>query len=110
MNADIVFSILSRVPDRLARAQSGAAFAPAQIGCRYPERVAHLAGFLNWMSPLHELTREDQRILGLLNAAGRPVHAADEEAFDDELDAELAGDEPLPGAAGPAEQAEELAA
>jgi hypothetical protein len=31
------------------------------------------------MTPLSPLTLDDQRVLGLVNAAGRPVHAADME-------------------------------
>jgi hypothetical protein len=38
--------------------------------------------FLNWMSPLNPITKDDQRVLGLLNANGRPVHAADLEEDD----------------------------
>jgi hypothetical protein len=44
---------------------------------RYPERLPHIARLLNWLTPLYALTLDDQRILGLVNAAGRPVHSSD---------------------------------
>lgn len=44
---------------------------------RHPERIAFLARTLSWLTPLATLGPDDQRLLGLVNAAGRPVHAAD---------------------------------
>lgn len=44
---------------------------------RYPERLPHIARLLNWLTPLYSLTLDDQRMLGLVNAAGRPVHSSD---------------------------------
>ena len=41
--------------------------------------MVHLTKFLQWLSPLDALSREDQQVLGLLSASGRPVHAGDEE-------------------------------
>jgi hypothetical protein len=83
MDAAFVSKILSMIPDRAMRTQLGAPFLPdfssAPGGSRYQERVRHLAKFLNWLSPLSALDKEDQKILGLLNAAGRPVHGADAE-------------------------------
>lgn len=89
MDASVVSRILSLIPDRIARAQTGLPFLPEAGALRYPERVAHLATFLHWLSPLAELGKDDQQALGLLNAAGRPVHAIDlmgEEAGEDEGD------------------------
>jgi hypothetical protein len=84
MNAAMINRIVSLIPERVARLPSGVAFTPAGASaCRYPERLAHLAQFLSWMSPLNPITKDDQRVFGLLNAAGRPVHAADLE--EDEL-------------------------
>jgi hypothetical protein len=83
MNAAMINRIVSLIPERVARLPSGAAFTPEASACRYPERVVHLAQFLNWISPLNPITKDDQRVFGLLNAAGRPVHAADLE--EDEL-------------------------
>ena len=84
MNAAMINRIVSLIPERVARLQSGAVFTPAETSaCRYPERIAHLAPLLGWMSPLNPITKDDQQVLGLLGANGRPVHAADLE--EDEL-------------------------
>jgi hypothetical protein len=85
MNAGTVSRVLSLIPDRTARAQSGAAFLLEGSSCRHPERLAHLSKFLNWLSPLDALSKDDQRELGLLAANGRPMQASDDE---DEADIE----------------------
>ena len=94
MNAAIVSRTLSLIPDRVARVQSGSLFDPAAQGaCAHPERVTHLAQFLNWLGPLHEVTKDDLRILGLLTPYGKPAidHSLDEEGeLDPALDAEPA--------------------
>ena len=86
MNAATISSIVSLIPERIARFQTGGAFAPGTTSSRYPDRFSHLVQFLNWMSPLASITKEDQRILGLLHANGRPVHANE---MEDEEGAEL---------------------
>jgi hypothetical protein len=83
MNASTVHRIISLIPVRVARAQSGALF--TMIGaCRHPERIAYLSRYLQWLSPLNPVSRDDQQKLGLLLANGRPVHAGD---IEDEADA-----------------------
>jgi hypothetical protein len=78
MNAAKVFGLISLIPDRTVRLPSGALFSDAQAAaCKYPERVAHLRRFLGWLGPLDPLSKEDQQILGLRAANGRPIHAAD---------------------------------
>ncbi len=77
MKAAMIDRIVSLVPERVARQPSGAAFTPAASACRHPERIAHLVEFLSWTSPLYPITKFDQRVLGLLNEQGRPVHATD---------------------------------
>jgi hypothetical protein len=80
MNAAMINRVVSLIPERTARTLSGAVLMdPDAAVCRFPERLAHLVQFLGWMSPLNPITKDDQRVLGLLNAAGRPVHAADME-------------------------------
>lgn len=86
MKATIPSSIVSLIPARVARVQSGTTFLPAANSCRYFERVEHLSEHLQWLSPLHLLTTEDQQLLGLRAANGRPLHAADVE---DDADVEL---------------------
>jgi hypothetical protein len=83
MNASTVHCIISLIPERVARAQSGALFTMTGA-CRHPERIAYLSRYLQWLSPLNPVSRDDQQLLGLLLANGRPVHAGDVE---DEADA-----------------------
>ena len=88
MNASTVHRIISLIPERVARARSGALF--TMIGaCRHPERIAYLSCYLQWLSPLNPVSRDDQRLLGQLLADGRRVHAGDVE---DEADVEPQGD------------------
>ncbi len=80
MNASSVLRIVSLIPERVARMRSGTRFSASSPGaCRYPERLAHLARFLRWFSVLDPISKEDQTVLGLLNASGRPAHAGDED-------------------------------
>lgn len=79
MEAAKVWQLIDRVPDRVARAQSGAAFVASATSCVHPERLALLAEFLHWLSPLYATTRDDQTRLGLF--AHKPAQA---EAEDDE--------------------------
>ncbi len=80
MNAAAVFRMLSLVPDRMGRTQSGAAFLLEGCSCKHPDRLSHVSKFLHWLSPLDALTKDDQRTLGLIAANGRPVLAADDDA------------------------------
>jgi hypothetical protein len=87
MNAAKIAQVLSYVSERQPHVQSGSTFALEGSSCRYPERLAHLAPLLHWLTPLYPMTLEDQQALGLVGANGRALHAADE-------DADLALDEP----------------
>jgi len=89
MNAAIVARTLSLIPDRVARVQSGSTFDPAAPACcAHPDRITHLAQFLNWLGPLHPVTKDDLRILGLMTPYGKPALAHAEEAAE-ETDEEL---------------------
>src|SRR3954471_16471545 len=89
MNAAMISRTLSLIPDRVARVQSGARFDPqAQAGCAHPERITHLAQFLDWLGPLREVTKDDLRIFGLITPYGKPAIAIDADP-DDEADVEL---------------------
>jgi hypothetical protein len=97
MNA--VSRIVALVPDRVARTQTGTLFNPGTPGvCSHPERVAHLARFLDWLGPLREVTRDDLQVFGLLTPYAKP--AMEEEG---EVDTEHAAAPLAPLA--PAEQA-----
>jgi hypothetical protein len=75
MNVGNVSRTLSFVPERVTRVQSGSLFDPASPGvCAHPERVAHLARFLEWLGPLREVTKEDLRTFGLMTPYGKPSH------------------------------------
>ena len=91
MNASTVHRIISLIPERVARAQSGALFTMTGA-CRHPERIAYLSCYLQWLSPLNPVSRDDQQLLGVLLANGRPVHAGDVE---DEADAQDEADDEL---------------
>jgi hypothetical protein len=102
MNASMVSRLISLIPDRSPRAQSGSAFSASQAAtCRYPERIAYLTRFLHWLGPLDPMTREDQQILGVRSSGGRPMAAgetgeeAGEEMELDDLDDSPLLDEPL---------------
>ena len=74
MNAALVTRTLSLVPDRMQRLQTGTLFNPAAPGvCAHPERVAHLARFLEWLGPLREVTKDDLRLFGLMTPYGKPT-------------------------------------
>ncbi len=76
MNASTVSRTLALIPERVCRQQMGSSFNPAASGGAHPERVAHLAQFLEWLGPLREVTRDDLRVFGLLNSYGKPAIAA----------------------------------
>src|SRR3981189_2126476 len=97
MNAATVHRIISLIPERVARAQSGALFTMTGA-CRHPERIACLSRYLQWLNPPNPGSREDQQLLGQLLANGRRVHAGDvEDEADTDLDIPVAllDDEPV---------------
>jgi hypothetical protein len=94
MDAAFVSRVLSLIPERAPRMQLGAPFLPEAGASRHPERVRHLAKFLHWLSPLTALDKEDQKILGLLNAAGRPMHSGDADDADLDEPMEIGDDGP----------------
>jgi hypothetical protein len=81
MDAERVFRTLDLIPDRVARTSSGASFAAAATSCAHPERLALLAEFLHWLSPVYPTTRDDQTRLGLFANA---KHHVEEESLDAE--------------------------
>ena len=104
MDASLVQRLISLVPERSPRAQSGTLFSATEAAaCRQPDRMSYLTRFLHWLGPLDPMTREDQQILGVRSSGGRPMMAGEplgEEAaedldLDDELDDSPLLDEPL---------------
>jgi hypothetical protein len=82
MNSTHVSSLLARIPERVARVASGSAFLTHAAGCGEPERFAHLCKFLQWLTPLEYLSKDDQRLLGLLSGNARPAEAIDDAEFE----------------------------
>ena len=98
MNAAIVSRTLALIPERMPRAQTGSAFTEEEaLRTQQPERIAHLMRFLSWLGPLNPLTKDDLRVLGLLNQYGKPAGAIQagedgeplESDEDEDLDAQL---------------------
>jgi hypothetical protein len=69
MDAATVFRVISLIPERAPRAQSGAVFSAGGQS----ERVALLTKFLHWLGPLDPLSKEDQQFLGVRSGGGRPL-------------------------------------
>jgi hypothetical protein len=89
MNASAVSRVLSLIPERVARPLSGSLFTDEEAGrALHADRVAYVAKFLSWLTPLNPITKDDQRFLGLLATHARSELAADDEAGDD-LDSPL---------------------
>jgi hypothetical protein len=85
MNAAVVSRTLAMVPERVSRQQSGSLFHPAGGASPHPERIAHLAQFLQWLAPLREVTKDDLRVFGLVTPYGKPFIAS---AHEEDADAE----------------------
>jgi len=86
MNPSMLAKIVSLVPDRMPRIQSGTPFACGEIagaGGQGPQ-VASLGRLLHWLTPLSTLNEDDQRALGTLALHGKTARRDDED--DDERD------------------------
>lgn len=79
MNAAAVSRVLTLIPERVARTQSGTLFATDASSSKHPERLAHLTRLLSWLTPIEQASKDDQRALGLLSGAARPMPLDDEE-------------------------------
>jgi hypothetical protein len=94
MDASTIARVVSLIPERIARVQSGSVFTPEQAcASRYPERFALIMQKLDWLTPLTFLTKDEQRELGLLSATGRLMHSAEHEEADMEMAEELSMEE-----------------
>jgi len=81
MDAAIIARVMSVIPERAAWTHSGTDFAAHE---NQGAQVLYLARFLQWLSPLTVLTKDDQRALGLIATHQRPVDA-DLEALERQL-------------------------
>jgi hypothetical protein len=77
MDSAAVLRLISLVPDRMPRSQSGSRFAAASSA-----RAQLLAPFLGWLGPLNPISKEEQQLLGVRTGGGKeafdPVEIADE--------------------------------
>jgi hypothetical protein len=80
MDGASVFRLMSLIPDRMVRTQSGSLFVAAPEGAR----IGLLCKFLHWLGPLDALSKEEQQFLGLRSAAARPPEAEESEPLDAE--------------------------
>ncbi len=89
MDAAMIARVMSVIPERTAWAHSGSAFVLQES---HGAQVRYLAQFLNWLSPLSAITKDDQRALGLLATPARPAEEDPEidgvPDVEDELEAE----------------------
>ncbi len=87
MDGATVFRLISLVPDRMARSQSGSRFDGAAS-----ERAGVLARFLGWLGPLSPIGKEEQQLLGVRASNGKSL--ADGAEGEEPLDpAEIAEDQ-----------------
>ena len=83
-NPAVVSRIVSSIPERMPRSLSGTAFSlDGARACSDPARLGNVARLLQWLSPLHPLSGEDQRLLGLNAAALRPGAFGEDGAAED---------------------------
>jgi hypothetical protein len=86
MNPSMLAKIVSLVPNRMPRMQSGTPFAAAAIAGGQGPQVASLGRLLHWLTPLSTLNEDDQRALGTLALHGKTARRDDEDEADDERD------------------------
>ena len=93
MDGATVFRVISLIPDRMARSQSGSLFDDAS-----DVRTELLSRFLGWLGPLNPIGKEEQQLLGV-RAGSAKVLVEDEldplEIYDE---SEEEGPVRLPGA------------
>jgi hypothetical protein len=82
MDAATVFRVISLIPDRMPRTQTGCVF---NAGGQ-PDRVVLLSKFLSWLGPLDPISKEEQQLLGVRSGGGRPFVAGEEAGDETELD------------------------
>jgi hypothetical protein len=90
MNGTTVFRLISLIPDRVARTQTGGLFDRAGS-----EKVELLSRFLGWLSPLNPTSKEEQQLLGVRAGGAKPLaegEEAGEELGEEEVAEEAAED------------------
>jgi hypothetical protein len=84
MNAANVFRLISLIPERSARWQSGSLF-----DGKASERAELIARFLGWLGPLSSLSKEEQQLLGVRSGGGKVLAEGEGAGEGDEADEAL---------------------
>jgi hypothetical protein len=94
MNGANVFRMMSLIPDRTARSQSGSRFDQRSF-----ERAGLLSPFLGWLGPLNPISKEEQQLLGLRAGGGKsPLEGEEPVDPNDPLDLTEEAEVMAPGA------------
>ena len=80
MDGAAVFRLMTVVPERTPRLQTGSPFRADGS-----PRIDLLCRFLHWLGPLDSLRREEQQVLGVRAPSARPLGEGEEPLEGDEL-------------------------
>jgi hypothetical protein len=80
MDGAVVFRLISLIPDRMPRGQTGSLF----IGGN-SQQLEPLSRFLSWLGPLNPISKEDQQLLGVRAVATKHLSEG-EEAIGDPME------------------------
>lgn len=75
MDGAVVFRLISLVPDRMPRGQTGSLFNGGSS-----QQLEPLSRFLSWLGPLNPISKEDQQLLGVRTVAAKPLSEGDDAA------------------------------
>jgi len=75
MDGAVVFRLISLIPDRTARGQTGSLFHGGSS-----QQLEPLARFLSWLGPLNPITKEDQQLLGVRATPAKPLAEGEDAA------------------------------
>jgi hypothetical protein len=75
MDGLVVFRLISLIPDRMPRGQTGSLFTGGTF-----QQLEPLSRFLSWLGPLNPISKEDQQLLGVRAVAAKPLSEGDEAA------------------------------
>lgn len=68
MDGLVVFRLISLIPDRMPRGQTGSLFTGG-----HSQQLEPLSRFLGWLGPLNPITKEDQQLLGVRAVAAKSL-------------------------------------
>ena len=77
MDATMVSRLMSLIPERSTRAQSGSPFTGDGSA-----RMELLRRFLHWLGPLESLSKDEQQVLGVRAGGAKPLVEGEEAAED----------------------------